>query len=214
MTSIINKGTGSGGSRTNHNGKNFEEKTSLRNYIENNQNLKKFKDYKQVKIHKLNMLEKQIKIKIKNKIETETETITILQQKNFSNFLEIKYKIDPKCFFRRPDEAYIIETIDSITIKILEKKNQNGPGSVIEKLIGNYSDEYLGMIEASQIAEKTKKKINFEFAFCLNSWLEKELNKDCLKYKIWKKMFAKQNIKLFYGDSENYFNDIVEWINN
>ena len=208
MSLVINKGTGAGGSKTNGNGEDFEEKTSLINYIENNKNLKKIKDYEKNAIAiTITMLKKKTKAK----------TITILKpkpkSKDFQNYMENEYKTVSESFFRRPDEAYIIETIDTITIKILEKKNQNGTGSVIDKLIANYYDEYLGMIEASQIAEKTKKTINLEFAFCLNSWLEAELNKDCLKYKIWKKMFDKQNIKLFYGDSENYFNDIMEWIN-
>jgi hypothetical protein len=208
MSLVINKGTGAGGSKTNVNGEDFEEKTSVINYIQNN---KKLKDFKEIKLDRKNV-KKSITI-LQKKTKTKTTTIIKSKLKDFQNYMKNEYKTIPESFFRNPDEVYISETLDTITIKILEKKNQNRKGSVIDKLIANYYDEYLGMIEASQIAEKTKKKINLEFAFCLNSWLEAELNKDCLKYKIWKKMFDKQNIKLFYGDSENYFNDIMEWIN-
>lgn len=113
ITQIIasNKGTGAGGSNTNHYGKLFEEKTNNQQrlldtgYIKNSftKTTKKAYDY---------YLSKTF----------EDKTIVFVLQNGLKMYMKNKYNID---LFRCPDEAYIIEYTDGKkVIKILEKKEQ------------------------------------------------------------------------------------------
>ena len=57
-------------------------------------------------------------------------------------------------------------------------------------------------------------KIEFiiEYGFCLSKFLEEKLNSDNTKYKNMKKLIEKDNIKLFYGDNDDYFDILYDWV--
>jgi hypothetical protein len=106
-----NKGTGAGGANTNITGKKFEDKTDNLSIL-----LLARYDKKDYYVYK----------------SFEDKTITYVSQRWLKKYMNEKYNID---IFRNPDEAYIIEYKNGKkVIKILEKKNQNGEGSVETKL--------------------------------------------------------------------------------
>ena len=110
----INRGTGAGGSKTNHNGLQFENDTSLFTKLVNNK-------FSIVKNKNENYLEYK-----NNNIET-----YYFQQNEFNKFIKKNYNIQ---IYKKPDEALIIKKDNTINIKIIEKKNQNVAGSVEDKL--------------------------------------------------------------------------------
>lgn len=187
--SIINKGTGAGGSNTTFYGKKFEDKTDNQSrllemgYIKNG--TKKNETY----------LSKTF----------EDKTVVFVLQNGLKTYMKKKYNIDT--LFRCPDEAYIIEyTSGRKVIKILEKKEQNVEGSVETKLWAGHSlkREYEMVLEGFAF--------EVEYGFCVNEFLKKKLTSDNLKYTILNRIFQEDNIAVLFGDDDNYFDTLDVWI--
>jgi len=182
-----NKGTGAGGSQTNINGLAFEDKTSNENEL-----IKM--GYKKIQI-----------LGTKNKYDyyliNDTNSIIFTKKRGLNTYLKMKYNIFT---LREPDEAYIINNINSKPILIiLEKKNQNCQGSVELKLWAS-----IGLkLEYEKITENI---FDIYYCFCLNDFLKQKINSNDKKYVILMELFKEYNIKVFYGDDNNYFNDINE----
>lgn len=183
----LNKGYGAGGKNTNKNGLSFENKTNnernLQGYIKNPLGNSK-KQYYLSKIF-------------------ENKTIIYCCQSSFKKFIKQYYDIN---LFRHPDEAYIIKYNNGkIIVKILEKKFQNVEGSVETKLWSA-----LGLLEEYKILFGNE--FTVQYAFCVSNYLQVKLSSPCDKYKTLNKIFQKKNIKIFFGDDENYFEKINNWI--
>lgn len=199
---IINRGTGAGGANTNKNGLKFEEKTSIENFLLN------------AKFNKICMNESDKKSNKQcyyyefNDIDNKRKII-YFTKKGFKIYFRENFDM---CTYKEPDEAYLIIKDNKYHLKILEKKNQNVEGSVEEKLkTGNFvKQEYELMINDNN------KNINLEvsFAFCVSKFLQNKLASDIPKYININKIMKRENIQLFYGDDDDYFQKLYDWIMN
>lgn len=178
-----NKGTGAGGSNTNVSGLAFEQKTSI--------------------IPKLEAMgfQKKVLDKTKNGFVLVKDNIYFMTQGGLGkvfNWTEM---------FRNPDEAFLIIHKDGTqTLKILEKKNQSGAGSVDSKLaLGSYFiEEYKEVLNDANIT--------IEYAFCLCNFLKTEYTSDKKKWVTLRTINDRHGIKVFYGDDPDYFETIFEWL--
>ncbi len=188
-----NKGNGAGGKNTNINGKKFEEKTNNEyNLIEEGYIINYYSESKNKYNYYLSK-------------HYENKTIYYTLQHGFKKFIKYKYNID---IFRCPDEAYIIEMNNGDKIiKILEKKEQNKEGSIETKL---WSSPSLKREYELILGQEFK----IEYLLCLSSFLTNKFKTNDLKYNILKIILEEYNIKILYGDDENYFNNLNEYINN
>ena len=185
--SSVNKGTGAGGAKTNVVGKSFEQLTSneprliAEGFIRTNMTKGKYGYY----------LSKQLNDK----------RVVFVSQGGLKVYLKTTYGIS---IFQEPDEAYIIESLDGIYIKILEKKYQSGPGSVDTKLKAGPTirEEYHRTLE---------KKWTVHYAFCINQYLQNQLMQP--KWTVFKEIMAEQNIQILFGDDSSYFETLDRWIN-
>ena len=193
---IKNKGTGAGGSNTNYLGKKFEEETNnepwlinngyVKNAITNNKKANKY-NYCYVK-------------------QYDDKKITYLTQIGLKTYFSTKYNIN---LFRSPDEAYIIEyNTGDIVVKILEKKAQTNDGSVETKL---WSGPSLKREYEIVLGDKFK----VEYAFCLNVYFEeKMMNSTHKKFSTLNTILKESNIRVLFGDDNNYFEMLDNWITN
>ncbi len=108
---------------------------------------------------------------------------------------------------RIPDEAYIIKNNDKITIKILEKKNQTTDGSVETKLWASSSLKREYQIHFGD-------NFTIEYALCVNSFLKDRLQSNKKKYQILKQILNENDIHILYGNDNDYFDKLIEWIHN
>jgi len=193
-STIINKGTGAGGSNTNYYGKSFEEKTNneyrlldagyIKYSFTKNVTTKKKYDY---------YLSKTF----------EDKTITFVLQNGLKMYMKRKFNIH---LFRHPDEAYIIEyNTGRIVIKILEKKEQRVEGSIETKLWSGPSlkreyELFLGS--------------NFEvyYGFCVSAFLKTKITSTSKKYTTLQQIFRESNIICLFGDDNNYFETLDNWL--
>ena len=196
MTEIHNKGTGAGGSNTNHNGIAFEEKTDNEPRLISNGFARK------------NITGKE-KTKYGYYLEKiyDNHTIHFVKQNGLKYYM---FRFHQKELFREVDEAYIF--IDNIThninsVKILEKKNQNGGGSVEDKLCLGHHFKFVEY--PSCLGDSFK----VEYAFCISTFLKKIYNSDHKKWKIIKEANKKNNIPVLFGDDVDYYSKLDEWIN-
>lgn len=187
-TLLKNRGTGSGGKNTNKTGKSFEDKTSIEQYLEKNGYVK-------------NMFDKENKYGYFYEIINGDTKIIYLKQTGLKKYLTNNYNIT--CFYKQPDEAYIIEQKNNKILKILEKKNQNGKGSVEEKL---KTAVYVRDVEYSKNINKVFNKT--EYAYCVNQYLYNTINQNKKKYEDMRNYFKENNIQIFNGDDENYFQSL------
>jgi hypothetical protein len=51
------------------------------------------------------------------------------------------------------------------------------------------------------------------YAFCISKFLQDKFESKELKYNNMKEILDEDDIKLFHGDNENYFDEIFEWVN-
>lgn len=186
---IQNKGTGAGGANTNANGKKFEEKTSNEPYLLAN-------GYKRVAFSKNKydyMLEKTLE---------DGRKIMFFTQTGLKNYCNPKFGTQ---LFRKPDEAYLIQKGDSYTLKILEKKDQNGPGSVDTKLLAGpgFIAEYKYLLGP---------KFQVEYAFCVSSFLQNKYQTESPEAKSLRQYLQEHNIPLLFGDAEDYFMKLNQWL--
>jgi hypothetical protein len=191
MAKIINKGTGAGGANTNLNGLTFERKTSIEN-----------------KLIEKNFIKNTIN-KSKNgyyfEYNNSDKKFIYLTQDGFKLYLEKEFNINS---YRKPDEAFIIIQNNEYNIKILEKKNQNVNGSVEDKLkTGLFNKK-----EYERIFKKIPHKFNIDYAFCVSKFLQDKFESNNIKYNNMIEIMKEDDIKLFYGEKDNYFDLIFEWI--
>jgi hypothetical protein len=191
---VINNGTGAGGANTNKEGKLFEDITNNQEILINDGYIKN--NFTKI-IHKsgYDYLSKKF----------EDKTIIFVTQYGLKKYMKNIYNIE---IFRCPDEAYIIEyNSGKKVIKILEKKKQTNEGSVETKLW------------AAQSLKREYELVlgnDFEvhYALCLSDYFKSKLLSNKKKYIILKIIFNENNIVVLFGDEENYFELINNWINN
>ena len=179
-TKLINKGTGAGGSKTNENGLPYEKLTDLHDRITILEEIDEFSS------------------KI---IFDDNEKNFIKTKKKGDLFKCMKDEIDTNIIkghgCKQPDECYIDR--ESKTIFIIEKKMQQGSGSVCEKI--QTPDFKLWQYK------RTFPNYNIVYIYCLSEWY-KENCKAEIEYLEYKK------IPLFWGNSPNYKQDIINFIVN
>jgi hypothetical protein len=182
-----NNGTGAGGSKTNLLGKKFEDKTDNESRL--------------IEIgYKTIALSKKHHYLVKKDKE---HTSYFLKQGIFKMFFREKFNID---VFRWPDECYVtVYKNGDKVIKVLEKKEQRVEGSVENKLwCGNsFKREYQIVLG---------EEFTVHYGFCVNDFLKKKVVSDLKKYKVLNKILAEDNIDVLYGDDEDYFDKLNDWI--
>lgn len=180
---IINRGTGAGGAQTNVNGLLFEDKTdNVPRLLENG--FVKENDYLVKRLPEM--------------------TVYFAKQHSFKKLIEKKYNA---VVTKRPDEGYIFELASGRkVVKILEKKNQNVEGSVEEKLIAG-----------NGIKRMYKMRLGSEFdvcyGFCLSTFYKKKFDDESnVKYADIRQTFMEDGIDVMYGDDDDYFDKLNEWM--
>lgn len=183
---IVNKGTGAGGANTTRNGKGFENKTNNESRLLSN-----------------GFIEKNIP-KCKGKyIEHEQRGIIYLTQGGLKSYFKHFFNID---MCRHPDEAYLIRNGETYILKILEKKNQNTSGSVEDKLLTGYTIRF-------EYQECVGERFQVEYAYCLSEYLKNNyLSESIQKYKILRKFNTMHNITVLFGNDDDYYVKLDEWI--
>ena len=186
MDTIVNKGTGAGGSKTTLNGGNFECKTDNEPRLLANGFIKGRIPSKNGKYDYI----------------IEKDNVIFVKQNGVKTYMKLKFN---KQVFRKPDEAYLIQRGDKLVLKILEKKNQNGEGSVEDKLCnaGYFLKEY---------KECLGDDFDVEYAYCLSSFLQKKYTSNNKKFEIMRKVHADEGITILFGDDEDYFTKLDAWI--
>jgi hypothetical protein len=182
-----NNGTGAGGARTNAVGKSFEHLTSNEPRLIENGFVKTTMSNGKYGYY----LSKQF----------DNSRIIFVSQGGLKVYLKTIHSIT---IFQEPDEAYIIEHSNGqLFLKILEKKAQNGPGSVDTKLKAGPTvrEEYQRILG---------KKWTVQYAFCINQYLQHQMVQP--KWTIFKEIMAEQNIPLLFGDETAYFETLDNWI--
>jgi len=190
----INKGTGAGGANTNYYGKKFEDKTNNQErllkegYVKNS--FKKIRSSKTYDYY----LSKTF----------DDKTLIFVLQNGLKTYMKKKYDIE---LFRCPDEAYIIEYNDGKkVIKILEKKEQNVEGSVETKL-------WSGPSLKREYELVLGDEFDVHYGFCVSQFLKDKLTSNQKKYIILNTIFKENNIRVLFGDNENYFETFDNWFN-
>jgi hypothetical protein len=189
----INRGTGAGGANTNYYGKKFEDKTNNQErlmkegYVKNSFKKTGSKTYDYY-------LEKVFDDKL----------IVFVLQNGLKTYMKKKYNID---LFRCPDEAYIIEYNNGKKIiKILEKKEQNVEGSVETKL-------WSGPSLKREYELVLGDEFEVHYGFCVSQFLKDKLTSSQKKYIILNIIFKENNIRVLFGDDEDYFETFDNWLN-
>jgi len=182
-----NRGTGAGGSKTNHNGLKFEEKTNSVDVLLFNNYVREYSGGSCFYVRKF-----------------EGAKIIFTKKGDFKRFVSHFYGITS---IRDPDEAYIIEYDNGEkVVKILEKKNQNVAGSVETKLWAAPSLK-------REFEIVFGKGFKIEYGFCLNNFYKKKINSKSEKYKILVDVILNENnIDCLFGDDDDYFDHLVKWI--
>jgi hypothetical protein len=178
---IINKGTGAGGANTNKNGLSYEEKTNLEplysECIENKKN----------------------KSKIIKFIGYENELINAnksMLHKYMENIGEKETSLQSAAGCKEPDEAYI--DLAKKYIFIIEKKFQQTPGSVDEKIQTAAFKKY----HYSNLFPNFK----IYYIYCLSDWFKRDEYKSVLEY------LSNINIPVFWGNDEEYKKNIINFM--
>jgi len=190
---ITNKGTGAGGANTNVTGKSFEQKTE-----------------NETRLLASGFIRKEIpgceKTKTGYYLVKETTTpnqsIVYLTQGGLKAYFNHFFK---KEMCRHPDEAYLFRNGDKYTLKILEKKNQNGSGSVDTKLLAG-----LGFIKEYEIL--LGEGFEVKYAFCISSFMKKDYISDCVKSKALREINKTYGIAVLFGDDPDYYETLDNWI--
>jgi hypothetical protein len=135
----------------------------------------------------------------------ENRSIVFVLQTGFKKYMKHKYNIE---LFRFPDEAYIIKDKlhNKTIVKILEKKEQHVDGSVETKLWSGPSlkREYELVLGPG---------FEVHYGFCVSAFLKQKLESDIPKYMILRQIWRENHIEVLFGDDEDYFEKLDEWIN-
>ena len=193
---IVNKGTGAGGANTNKSGKGFEKLTACETFLVSNGFTKKGDNKK-----------------CYYEYQAGNKKIQHLTQGYFKEYIQKTYGVK---LFRNPDDAFIIVEGNQITIKILEKKNQNGDGSVDTKLWAGPSLKREYQICFNRLQDNLL-QFKVEYAFTLNKFFKTKFtdpeNKDHAKYSVLKEILDENSIKVFYGHDDDYLVKLFDWVN-
>jgi hypothetical protein len=182
---IKNKGTGAGGANTNLNGLSYEEKTNLENH---------YKIIQVIYCDKKNIV-KKIKF-IGYEEYTLINANKVLLYKYMIKNGEKNNKLKQASGCKEPDEAYIDE--NRKIIYIIEKKFQQTSGSVDEKIqTGPFKKLHYGEQFPNYIVH---------YIYCLSDWFKQDEYNCVLEY------LTKNNIQIFWGNDENYKNDIIKFM--
>ena len=179
MTACINKGTGAGGSNTNKNGLSYEDLTNLNteyNILSNN------KTHSIIQFYKNNQ-----------------RTFTLTHKTHLYKYMEKNTETTtPKAHgCKYPDECYIDEI--SKMIFIIEKKFQQVPGSVCEKI----QTPHFKLWQYN----RTFPKYHTVYIYCLTEWFKNNCVAE-LQY------LEHIKIPIFWGNDINYKNKIIDYILN
>lgn len=186
---LKNKGSGAGGFKTNENGKKFEEITNNEMRLLSQGFTKTFMNKNKYGYYLSKKFEEQ----------SSCSEIVFVLQGGLIDYMKHVFEIT---LFRNPDEAYIIRRPGEKTvIKILEKKNQNGQGSVETKLWAAPSLKREYELVCGEDFE-------IRYAFCLNDWFKKQKSD---KYIYLQMILEENDIDVFYAD-DNYFHELDKWI--
>lgn len=196
---LVNKGTGAGGANTNLYGKKFEDKTN------NELRLLEQGYTKQYYTTKKSPKKQPTPSEYYLSKTFEDKTVIFVLQGGLKSYMKQKYDIE---LFRCPDEAYIIQydKEQKIMLKVLEKKEQNGEGSVETKLWAcpSLKREYELVLGD-----------NFEvnYGLCVSKYLQDKLVSPDKKYVILNTILTKENnIPVLFGDDEDYFETLDTWL--
>ena len=183
---VINKGTGAGGSKTNDNGLNYEDITSLKSELE----------YVRHNIGNFTLTSQGDEIYFKDYPDIKILRFT---QTYFLKYYKRKKVVDctiPELHgTKNPDECFVDE--EKKQIVIIEKKFQQCGGSVCEKLQTclfkkeNYNDRF--------------PDYEVEYVYCLSDWFKKNCKAElgfCKKY----------GIPYFWGSDKDYKTKIIKFI--
>ena len=181
-----NKGTGAGGSNTNASGKPFEKRVGNEDRLLGNGFVRKDIPGK--------------KGKYDYYLSDPSETIIYLKQNGLNSYLSYFHK---KTIHKNPDEAFLIRKGDTYLLKILEVKNQNVSGSVIEKL---ETGEFKKQLYEACLDMKV------EYAYCVSNYLKGEYLKDTSYSNFMRTFNEKHGIKVFFGEDIDYHVKLDEWI--
>ena len=194
MSHIVNRGTGAGGSATNISGLPFED------FVSNEDNLLKNG------FDKVYFSKNKGKYYLMRRYDDDTpRTVYYAKKKAFK--LLVKNLFGVEDMFKEPDEAYLIhwELDDTYDLKVVEVKNQNRDGSVEEKLwtAGWVKDVY---------REALNNNVNVSFAYTVSSFIKKKLDSNIRKYQILCNLYAREDIKVFHAQDDDYFKQLNAWI--
>jgi len=193
---IINKGTGAGGANTNYYGKQFEENTNnQQRLLEMGYEKKYFTQTSKNTQDNYDYLSKTF----------EDKTVVNVSQEGLKKYCKNKYNIE---IIRKPDEAYIIEYTNGVkVIKILEKKEQNVEGSVETKL-------WAGLALKREYELVLGIEFKVVYGFCVSKFLQNKFVSGDKKYMILNQILQENNIAVLFGEDENYFQTLDDWIGN
>jgi hypothetical protein len=179
-TKIKNRGTGAGGANTNANGLSYEALTMLPYHI-----IEEEENHMKIKFHGCD------------------KTFICANQCKFYKYMDsigvIKKKTIRKAHgCHKPDECYIDHAGNIIFI--IEKKFQQGPGSVCEKIQTPVFKTWL--------FEKTFPDYTIVYMYCLSDWFRSHCKTE-LDY-----LANISKTPVFFGSSETYKKDVIHFITN
>lgn len=181
-----NKGTGAGGANTNRNGLSYEKMTDLST---------EYKIIGRYCYHRKRYYGSVIRFKINKKKKFKyTEKHGFL--KCTEKYRDKEVEIGHGC--KQPDGCFIDEKTKIIFI--IEKKNQNVAGSVCEKIqsvpfkLHNYEEMF--------------PEFKVVYIYCLSRWFQGNCKAE-LKF-----LDKYENVEVFWGDSETFKKDLVNFIVN
>ena len=180
---IINNGSGAGGANTNKNGLAYEQVTDLKD---------RFQICK--KVNKTNIYEVVFKSHSDVYINANKSALhKYMHEKGEKNL-----DLHPAAGCKEPDEAYIDHKHSKIFI--IEKKFQQGSGSVDEKI-------QTGVFKQLHYKELFP---NFKiyYIYCLSDWFKQNEYSSILNY------LKINGIYVFWGSSETFKDDIIEFMHN
>lgn len=178
-SNIMNRGTGAGGSNTNKNGLSYEDKTDLSTHYKI---ISEKNGIKTVKFNEYNRI------------------FIFPKKKDLIKYMTISGNIDtnviPGHGCKRPDESFICE--ERKTVFIIEKKFQQTPGSVCEKI-------QTAPFKLNQY-KKMFPEYNIYYIYCLSDWFKSNCIAE-LEY------LKDEGIPVFWGNSDKYKEEIIDYIN-
>ena len=181
---IVNKGTGAGGANTNVNGLSYEDKTNIEPL------------YTVLKTEKIDKKTELKTIKFPN---YEISLINANKSKLYKYLKGINEKnttLQPAAGCKEPDEAYI-DNVRKI-IFIIEKKFQQTEGSVDEKI-------QTGPFKKFHYSQQFP-NYKIHYIYCLSDWFKRAEYTSVLDY------LLNNDIPIFWGNDENYKNNIITYL--